>query len=820
MYVRRTLVIAAAVLTLSAPASAGWIPNGITVCNLTGDQRYPAVVPDGNGGANVSWIDFRSGSIWQLYAQHVDAFGTPTSTKHGVLISSANVQDISLPQSTISDGSTGVFMAWAEAATLGNWRVHAQWFSNGAPMWGGAGGVAVCTTAASQLSPTIAPDGSGGVIVVWQDYRSGSQFDLYAQRITAAGTLMWASGGAAVCTRSNNQTQQRLTSDGAGGAIIAWKDERAPLLYPDIYAQRVLGATGAPAWSVNGIPICTAALPQFNPEVVTDDAGGAIIGWQDERIDGSSTNSYYYDVYAQRVTGAGSVLWATDGVPFAPSTRRYQFPIDTPLHMVADGEGGAIACWYDDIGSTASAIRASKLDADGNRVWGIGAELVAPYISGVTAPYDEALRADGAGGAVFTWRDPLLGGGYGGVRGQRLDRNGLRIWNPDGVDIFWSGTVLDASPGLDPNALFVATAEYREGAVGGYGDVFLQRVELVHGVTGRPEPLLNLAQDVPGDQGGFVALNWWASDQDTPSNRIINHYSIWRSVTSGIPPTELVDVRDVKAGATGPIFARPDKTSEFYWELVGTQTAVGNAGYSFAAPTRADDQPGQSNGHFFRILAHDSEDVVYASGVAYASSIDNLAPAAPVFLAGQRIGNDVLLKWKRAPEKAKDLKQYALYRGTSSGVLPEPINLVSSPLDTVYTDHNAPAGTLYYIVTAFDVHQNQSAPSNVASVSGATGVSGDTPPVALSLMANVPNPFSYSTELRIGMPAAGNVTLEVFDVAGRRVASRTYENLGRGWQRMVFEARGSSGAALPTGVYFYKVRAAGETRTRKMVIAR
>jgi hypothetical protein len=37
---------------------------------------------------------------------------------------------------------------------------------------------------------------------------------------------------------------------------------------------------------------------------------------------------------------------------------------------------------------------------------------------------------------------------------------------------------------------------------------------------------------------------------------------------------------------------------------------------------------------------------------------------------------------------------------------------------------------------------------------------------------------------------------------------------------MAFEARGPSGAALPAGVYFYKVRAAGEDRTRKLVNAR
>ncbi len=807
---RRPFAFALLLLITAVPARAGWIPNGVPVCNLPGDQRYPAVVTDGNGGATLTWLDLRNGSYYQLFAQHVDRFGIPTATRGGVQISTANTENLSVPPATVSDGSTGIFVAWSEAATLGAWRVHVQWFSGDVPMWG-AGGVTVCTTAAVQSSPSLVRDGAGGVIVVWQDYRGGNA-DLYAQRVSAAGVRVWAAGGVPVCTRSNNQTQQRMISDGANGAIIAWKDERAPLVYPDIYAQRILGPAGAPSWTLNGIPICAAANPQFNPEIVSDGAGGAIIGWEDERINGVNDNGFFYDVYAQRVNVAGTTQWALDGVPFTPSERCHQFSIDVPLSMVADGEGGAIACWLVNAGP--SGIRAQKLDGDGNRTWGVQGNMVVPVISGVTFPYEQNLIPDAAGGVFLTWHDTLLNGNYGGIRGQHIDRYGQSMWNPEGVDIIASGTVLELATDGDSNGLMVASAEYREGAVGGYGDVFLQRVELAHGITGRPEPLVSLAQDVPGDQGGFVSIDWWASDQDTPAHRYIDHYTLWRSVNSGQPPAVLVDARDVKAGTPGPAFTR-FVGSEFYWELAGTQAAVGNSGYSYAVPTRADQQPGQANGHFFRILAHDTDNMVFASSMAYASSIDNLAPAAPIQLSAQRVGNNVTLKWKHAAKKEPDLKQYAVYRSAVAGVLTDPVHLVSSPVDTIYTDASAPAGTLYYVVTAIDVHTNQSPASNEVAVSGATGVSGSVPPASLSLMSNVPNPFSDLTELRIGLPDDRDVTLEVFDVAGRRVVTQSYPNMTRGWQRITFDARKN---ALPAGVYFYKIRAHGETRTRKMVV--
>ncbi len=131
-----------------------------------------------------------------------------------------------------------------------------------------------------------------------------------------------------------------------------------------------------------------------------------------------------------------------------------------------------------------------------------------------------------------------------------------------------------------------------------------------------------------------------------------------------------------------------------------------------------------------------------------------------------------------------------------------------------------PGGILYYIVTARDVHGNVSVPSNEASVTIPTPV-GDAPRLThLTLATNVPNPFSASTALRIGLPHASDVRLEVFDVAGRRVASRDLPRMAAGWQHVTFDGRDARGHALASGVYFGRITAAGETQTMKMVIQR
>jgi beta propeller repeat protein len=109
--------------------------------------------------------------------------------------------------------------------------------------------MAVCTANNDQTNPAIASDGSGGSVIVWQDYRNGN-YDIYAQRVNAGGTTLWTSNGVSVCTSGSIQQQPRIVGDGSGGAIIVWQDSRNGGL--DIYAQR-MNSSGSALWTSNGV---------------------------------------------------------------------------------------------------------------------------------------------------------------------------------------------------------------------------------------------------------------------------------------------------------------------------------------------------------------------------------------------------------------------------------------------------------------------------------------------------------------------------------------------------------------------------------------
>jgi hypothetical protein len=175
-------------------------------------------------------------------------------------------------------------------------------------------GNAITTLSNNQLGQQMCSDGAGGAIIVWQDYRTGSYSDIYAQKINATGHVQWATNGVALCTATLSQYEPQICTDGAGGAIVTWSDERNGASNDDIYAIRINSA-GVVQWAANGIAICTVPVyEQFHPQICSDDAGGAIITWEDRR------GGIGMDIYAQKINNDGSIAWQSNGIPVCNGT--------------------------------------------------------------------------------------------------------------------------------------------------------------------------------------------------------------------------------------------------------------------------------------------------------------------------------------------------------------------------------------------------------------------------------------------------------------------------------------------------------------------
>jgi len=81
------------------------------------------------------------------------------------------------------------------------------------------------------------------------------------------------------------------------------------------------------------------------------------------------------------------------------------------------------------------------------------------------------------------------------------------------------------------------------------------------------------------------------------------------------------------------------------------------------------------------------------------------------------------------------------------------------------------------------------------------------------LYQNYPNPFNQSTKIKYQVARSGNVTLKVYDILGREVATIVNEEKKPGVYEVEF-----NGSALSSGVYFYKLNAGDFTQTKKLLL--
>ena len=95
-----------------------------------------------------------------------------------------------------------------------------------------------------------------------------------------------------------------------------------------------------------------------------------------------------------------------------------------------------------------------------------------------------------------------------------------------------------------------------------------------------------------------------------------------------------------------------------------------------------------------------------------------------------------------------------------------------------------------------------------------------TPVVTNMLNQNYPNPFNPETTISFNLPKAGAASLNVYNVKGQLVKTLVNGQLGFGNHSIVWNGTDNNGAAVSSGVYYYRLNADNKTETRKMVLVK
>jgi len=352
---------------IDSTGKALWQLDGVPVVTATENQGTSgiALVSDGTGGAILGWEDARA--CCTIFAQRIDSTGTPVWAIDGVQVSpdpTVVLGGIGAPPQIVPDGIGGAIVSWwniqvfpdEQPQTISLQKLNAA----GSPMWASTG----VTASLQVMSPNpsserryyqMVSDGAGGVIIAGNqniDNATTTERHVVAQRINTSGTSIWASGGVRVSNATGPQAYPVLVSNN-GGAIAAWRNcTDITFMNCDIAAQKLDG-TGQLLWGPQGIPIVSAPNTQASLSMLADGSGGAFILWNDCR-NFSDANACYLnmDIYGQRLNANGQTLWQPDGFPISATNGNqgvpYSIEMITPSYAVAaDGQGGFILSWPD-----------------------------------------------------------------------------------------------------------------------------------------------------------------------------------------------------------------------------------------------------------------------------------------------------------------------------------------------------------------------------------------------------------------------------------------------------------------------------------------
>ncbi len=431
-------------LALNLSASAQWTADkavNTTVAVQPGQQRSVVACSDGAGGAIIAWYDDRdNNSSYDVYVQRLNAAGVPQwdVANNGVSLANTNflhntwAADGFHNINMFADGNGGAVLVFVSGTATGSTRdiVAQRVDANGNKVWVGNAGnpMVLCNAALAQLNPKVTRTNDGFFVAAWQDFRSGTSNDIYAQKADAAtGANQWTATGALVNAAANNQYNPQVIGTGLNGeVVIVWLDNRNGVSVTDIFAQK-LNAAGTRIWFGNemptplasGRPICTGNTVIGDFVMTTDAVDGAIIAWHD----GRNSNG---DVYAQRIDGtdAGNLKWTVNGVPVVNNAST-----QLPEAICITASGVVISYITRPAGQPeySNDLHVQKLEiTNGTVQWGTGVVVSdAPF-----RQYQSEIVSDGAGGVLLCWMDSEQGIGTNedNIYAQRINSSGVSQW--------------------------------------------------------------------------------------------------------------------------------------------------------------------------------------------------------------------------------------------------------------------------------------------------------------------------------------------------------------------------------------------------------
>ncbi len=345
-------------------------------------------------------------------------------SENGVALTDTSAEQHS--PTIIQVANNSYFVAWFKKTGSSFMSVYVQEVDdNGTPQWGSPlliTSTGIQNTTADPIS--LVSDNAGGAIIAWTDNRGGNN-DMYAQRIDTNGNSLWTAGGVVISNASGGQSRANAVTDGAGGAVIVWLDTRLGGQHQ--YMQKI-NSSGVVQWTANGVDLGVGANVHGSLAVpmISDGAGGAYTAYM---AGGANSNTIL-----QRIDSTGNVASGWPGGGLSLQTLIDANHLSLNVDLIRNQSGDVIVSWdYVDVsgGGNVQDIYAQKVSPSGVKQWGSDIKI---STSGKAA--NPVMTTDGSNGAIIVWDDTANSGtNQGDIYGQKIDTNGNLIWGANGLPL-------------------------------------------------------------------------------------------------------------------------------------------------------------------------------------------------------------------------------------------------------------------------------------------------------------------------------------------------------------------------------------------------
>ena len=301
-------------------------------------------------------------------------------------------------------------------------------------------------------------------------------------------------------------------------------------------------------------------------------------------------------------------------------------------------------------------------------------------------------------------------------------------------------------------------------------------------------PFITSIADVPEDQGGRVYISFSASYFDS-SDETGQEYGIYRYDT----------YEDSSA-----------------WVMVISGPAIHQEHYVFEVTTLADSTAEDNGMSMYKVVASMNEGIFHSlpdSGY----SIDNIAPGVPTGMQAIAMENSISLSWDMS--EAEDFQYFSLERSNEAIVDIADTIITYELIEVSFEDHNLLRNVEYsYRLAAYDYAGNRSEFTEPVSAILLSVDPLSLIPEVFALHQNYPNPFNPTTQIRFDLPKNEFVSINIYDVMGRKIKSLVNINQEAGYRSIIWNGTNDFGQSVSVGMYIYTIQAGKFRQTRKMVI--